>query len=137
MNAVKLTMTTGRRVLLQIGPVQADEADQRDGQPGQEQDVEEVVDDAVDPHADQPDRADREVAAEGRRVVPGEDVRTVDGESVGDGLARERAAEDQPVPDRPGQEDQSGDGGDRQHEPDPCPSLHAVVQTTIAQANPT
>ena len=44
------------------------------GRPGQQQDAEQVVGEALDPHLDQPGRPDREVARQGRRVVPGEDV---------------------------------------------------------------
>ena len=44
------------------------------GMPGQEQDGEQVVRQAFDPHLDESGRPDREVAGECRRVVPGEDV---------------------------------------------------------------
>ena len=49
----------------------------------------------------QPRRPDGEVARQGRRVVPGEDVEARDRERVGHGLAGQRAAERDPVADRP------------------------------------
>ncbi len=64
----------------------------------------------------EPRRADGEIARQGRRVVPGEDVEAGDREGVGHGLARERAPEGRPVADRPGQEDEAGDDRDRPDE---------------------
>ena len=77
------------------------------GSPSQQQDAEEVVAEALDPHLDQPRGTDGEVARQGRRVVPGEDVEAGDRQGVGQGLAGERAAERGPVADRPGQEDEA------------------------------
>ena len=65
-------------------------------------------------------RADRQVARQGRRVVPGEDVEARHGEGVGHGLARQRAAEDHPVAVRPRREDDERDHGD---DPDQAEAL--------------
>ena len=117
-NVAKATMTTGRMAAPRIAQGNADEADDRDRHARDEQHAEQVVAEPFDPHLDQSPRPDGEVARQGRRVVPGEDVEAGDRERVGHGLAGERAAERDPVPDRPGQEDQPGDDGDGGDEPD-------------------
>ena len=95
--------TTGRTAAPRACHGRASEADERDRQTRQEQDREEVVGEPVDPHLEEASRADGEVARQGRRVVPGEDVEAGHAEGVGDGLTRERAPEHRPVAEHPRQ----------------------------------
>ena len=54
--------------------------------------------------------SDGQVARQGRRIVPGEDVEAVDAERVGHRLTGQRAAEDDPVTEHPRGEDQGRHG---------------------------
>ncbi len=72
----------------------------------------------VDPQLEQAGRSDGEVAGQGRRVVPGEDVEAVDAQRVGRGLARQRTAEDHPVAEHPRREDEERDSAGDRDEPE-------------------
>ena len=93
-------------------PWQRHQPDHRDRDAEQDEHVEQVVRQPGDAQLDQGRRPDREVAGQGGRVVPGEDVEAGQVQRVRDGLARQRAAEDEQVPIRPRREDRRGDDGD-------------------------
>ena len=95
------------------GPRQRDETDQGDREAGRDEDVDQVVPDAVDPELDEAGRPDRQVAGQGRRISPGEDVEPADRQRIRQRLARQRVAEDRPVADGPrGEDDERDDRGD-------------------------
>ena len=98
-------------------PRQRQDADDREGDPQEDQDVEDVVGQALHAHLDEPSRPHGEVAREGGRVVPGEDVEAGDRERVRDRLAGERVTVDDPVPGRPGSEHQQAHDGDHADQP--------------------
>ena len=111
--------TIGREARSRPCHGQGDEPDEREREARQQQDRAEVVPEALDAHLEEPGRTDGQVARQGRRVVPGEDVEAGHGEGVGHGLAGQRAAEHDQVADRPWREDEHRRDGDGRDEPDP------------------
>ncbi len=93
-------------------PRQGEQPEDRDRDADQQQDVEQVVADADDAQVHELGRADREVAGEGRRVVPGEDVEPADRERVGQRLARAAGCRTRPSRGSPTGRTRSGDDGD-------------------------
>ena len=106
-----LTTTSGRRALARPVHGSATSPISETGKPGTIRTLTRLCQIPSDPELEQPGRTDRQVARQGRWVLPGEDVEAGDRQGVGQCLARQRVAEHRPVADRPRREQQQGDRG--------------------------
>ena len=108
---IRLIQRSGRNDETASVPRQGHEADDGHRDAEEDEDVEEVVREPGDPQLDERGRPDRQMAGQGRRVVPGEDVEAGQVQGIRDGLSGQRTAEDDQVPVRPRREHREGDDG--------------------------